>query len=154
MDAEAEPTYTLDDNTTATTGDPSQTNNPTRKKGTGKRNSNYSQAEDEVLISAFLNVSKDAAIGTNQSSKSYWRRICDYYNEHKKTPHSRSQHSLEHRWGSIQLDTTKFCGFYDKVLRLNQSGKSEDDKVTMLYNFCGLNLFCALARNKFCLMYR
>jgi len=118
--------------TNSTLGDCRQSNQA-RKKATGKRNSNYGIAEDEVLISAFLNVSKDATIGTNQFGKSYWQRITDYYNDNKKTPQCRSQSSLEHRWSDIQKETTKFCGFYDKVIRLNQSGKSEEDKVCCLY---------------------
>jgi hypothetical protein len=109
------------------------TNPPTQrnrvKKTVTRRLANYSQAEDEVLVSAYLNISKDPAIGTNQSGKSYWRRISECYNEHKKTPNSRTQHSLEHRWGNIQWETSKFCAAYDKVLRLKQSGKSEDDQV-------------------------
>lgn len=99
------------------------------KKTVTRRLANYSQAEDEVLVSAYLNISKDPAIGTNQSGKSYWRRISEYYNEHTKAPTSRTQHSLEHRWGDIQRETSKFCGAYDKVIRLKQSGKSEDDQV-------------------------
>jgi hypothetical protein len=83
-------------------------------------------------VSAYLNISKDSTIGTNQSGKSYWRRISEYYNEHKKAPNSRTQHSLEHRWGDIQRETSKFCAAYDKVLRLKQSGRSEDDQVRIV----------------------
>lgn len=58
------------------------------KKTVTRRLANYSQAEDEVLVSAYLNISKDPAIGTNQSGKSYWRRISEYYNEHTKAPNN------------------------------------------------------------------
>ncbi|KAG2592312.1 hypothetical protein PVAP13_5NG550600 [Panicum virgatum] len=63
---------------------------------------------------------------TPESSGSYWARIIAYCEEHN-CPRSKS--SLQHRWGDIQKDTSRFCGFYAEVERKNQSGKSEDDKV-------------------------
>jgi hypothetical protein len=47
----------------------------------------------------------------------------------KKTSSTRTQSSLQHRWGDIQKDTSRFCGFYAEIERKKQSGKSEDDKV-------------------------
>jgi hypothetical protein len=111
---------------------------PKPKKVTTWRLGNYTQAEDEILVSAYMNMSKDPAIGTNQSGKAYWCHISDYYNEHKKTANARTQHSLEHRWSDIQRDTTKFCAAYDKVIRLKQSGKSEDDKVYEFVSFSNM----------------
>jgi hypothetical protein len=55
--------------------------------------------------------------------------IIEYFDDMKKTPNSRSQSSLQHRWVDIQKDTSRFCGFYTKIERKRQSGKSEDDKV-------------------------
>jgi hypothetical protein len=85
-------------------------------------------------------------VGINQPAKSYWQRILDYYNEFRTTTTTRTRSSLQHRWGEIQRDTTKFCGFYDEIERKNQSGKSEDDKVfvlllnnTCIINYCLLN---------------
>jgi hypothetical protein len=111
---------------------------PKLKKATTRRLGNYTQAEDEILVSAYMNVSKDPAIGTNQLGEAYWRHISDYYNEHKKTANARTQHSLEHRWSDIQRDTMKFCAAYDKVIRLKQSGKREDDKVYEFVSFSNM----------------
>ena len=86
---------------------------------------NFSTKEDKILCSAYLNVSKDPIVAVNQSSGSYWARITAYCEEHN-CPRSKS--SLQHRWGDIQKDTSRFCGFYAEVERKNQSGKSEDDK--------------------------
>ncbi|PUZ65800.1 hypothetical protein GQ55_3G254300 [Panicum hallii var. hallii] len=96
-----------------------------KTKGVAKRNQNYSGNEDETLISAYLNVSKDQVVGINQPAKSYWQRILDYYNEFRTTTTTRTRSSLQHRWGEIQRDTTKFCGFYDEIERKNQSGKKK-----------------------------
>ena len=86
-----------------------------RKGGLGpKRLKNFSTKEDEILCSAYLNVSKDPIVAVNQSSGSYWARITAYCEEHN-CPRSKS--SLQHRWGDIQKDTSRFCGFYAEVER-------------------------------------
>jgi hypothetical protein len=99
------------------------------KKGVPRRMKNFLTLEDETLCSAYLNVSKDSIIGTNQATKSYWGRIIDYFNEMKKISSTRTQSSFQHRWGDIQKDTSCFCGFYAEIERKKQSGKSEDGKV-------------------------
>jgi hypothetical protein len=100
-----------------------------RGRGASKRNKNFSISKDEVLCSAYLNVSKDPIVGVNQPAGSYWARMEQWYNEHKKTAQARTMSSLQHRWGDIQRDTSRFCGFFAEVERRNASGKSEDDKV-------------------------
>jgi hypothetical protein len=90
-----------------------------KTKGVAKRNQNYSGNEDETLISAYLNVSKDQVVGINQQAKSYWQKILDYYNEFRTTTTTRTW-SSQHRWGEIQWATTKFCGFYDEIERKNK----------------------------------
>ena len=50
-----------------------------RKGGPGpKRLKNFSTKEDEILCSAYLNVSKDPIVAVNQSTGSYWARITAY----------------------------------------------------------------------------
>jgi hypothetical protein len=70
-----------------------------------------------VICVAYLNVSRDPIVGINQSMGSYWQRICDYYEENRKTTVSRSLKSLQHRWGDISKDTSKFCGLYAEIDR-------------------------------------
>lgn len=98
-----------------------------RRKGTSKCLKNFSTKEDESLCSAYINVSKDPIVGINQPIRSYWARIKAYYDEHSKI--ERSNSALQHRWADIQKDTSRFCGFYSKIERKNQSGKSDGDKV-------------------------
>ena len=98
------------------------------------RTTNYKQTEDEVICSAYLNVSKDAVVSVNQPAKTYWERIADYFNENRGTHGERNVLSLQHRWGEISKFTSKFCGFYAEIERKNQSGKCEDDKVYIIRN--------------------
>ena len=39
----------------------------------------WSPADDEVLISAWLNTSKDAVVGNEQKSRNFWKRVGQYY---------------------------------------------------------------------------
>jgi len=106
-------------------------------KSTAIRSSSYTPKEDEVICSAYLNVSKDPVVSVNQPSKTYWERICDYYNENRGMYGQRTISSLQHRWGEISRDTCKFTAFYAEIERKNQSGKNEDDKIKdalQLYN--------------------
>jgi hypothetical protein len=77
-------------------------------------------------------VSKDPIVEVNQSMQFYWVRIMDYYNDNRKNVIERTQNLLQHRWFDIQKDTTQFCSFHAEVERKKESGKSEDDKVTLL----------------------
>jgi hypothetical protein len=44
---------------------------PVKNKKLAQREKNYSHKEDEVLCSGYLNVSKDAIVGANQSGEGY-----------------------------------------------------------------------------------
>jgi hypothetical protein len=78
---------------------------------------------------AFLNISKDPITGVNQNIDAYYKRIYDYYHEHKLEGSVRSQISLQKRWVINQKVVTKFCGFKSAVDRRNESRKNEYDKV-------------------------
>ncbi|XP_048623044.1 glutathione S-transferase T3-like [Brassica napus] len=48
---------------------------PTQRKGRKK----WSPSDDLVLISAWLNTSKDPVVGNEQKAGAFWKRIADYY---------------------------------------------------------------------------
>jgi hypothetical protein len=94
-----------------------------------RRDKNFSIKKDELLCSAYINVSKDPIAGCNQPMGAYWDRVTQYYHDHKTMQTERTKASLIHRWEKIQKDTSKFCGYYGKIVWLNESGKNEDDRV-------------------------
>ena len=96
-----------------------------------KRQKNFIPDEDEIFVSAWLNVSKDPVQGANQSHSSFWRRIYDYYETHRKSFASRTESSLMHRWMYILENVNKYCACYDAIERRNQSGKTIHDKVIL-----------------------
>ena len=87
-----------------------------------KRSKNFDPKEDLVVVSAWLNVSKDPVHGANQSKGTFWSRIHSYFEKNKTTPFSRSESSIMHQWMTILGQVNKFCGCYEAIERRNQSG--------------------------------
>ncbi|KAL6902154.1 hypothetical protein ACP4OV_005030 [Aristida adscensionis] len=98
-------------------------------KGSQGRTKNFRDKEDRLLVSAWLNVSMDPILGTEQSQTSYWARIYDYFHANKSFESDRSQSSLMNRWSAIQHDVNIFCGCVTRIEDRNQSGASIADKV-------------------------
>ena len=101
-------------------------NSQSKPKG---RSKNFSEAEDLLLISAYLNTSIDSIIGRDKKEGKYWERIENYFHENKTFVTDRNWSSLKHRWGIIHKEVSYFCGFHDSIERKNESGKTSDDKV-------------------------
>jgi hypothetical protein len=66
-----------------------------REKRVSRRGTPFTKEEDNVLCSAFLNISKDPITGVNQIIEAYYKRIYDYYHEHKLEGSLSSQISLQ-----------------------------------------------------------
>uniref|UniRef100_I1PIT7 No apical meristem-associated C-terminal domain-containing protein n=1 Tax=Oryza glaberrima TaxID=4538 RepID=I1PIT7_ORYGL len=92
-----------------------------------KRSKNFSLEEDNLLVSAWINVSFDPVQGTDQSHGTYWGRIHDYFHQNKEFESDRSQSSLVHRWSTIQEHVNKYCGFLSQIQNRNQSGVNHED---------------------------
>ncbi|KAI8572810.1 hypothetical protein RHMOL_Rhmol01G0229300 [Rhododendron molle] len=73
-----------------------------------QRGGNFTDEEDKLLVSAYLNISLDAMQGNDEKLKTYWRRV----------------------WSAIQLSVNKFCACYAKIELRHQSGVTEEDKVS------------------------
>ncbi|CAN6178310.1 unnamed protein product [Urochloa humidicola] len=103
-----------------------------------KRSKNFSDHEDEILVSGWLNISLDPIVGKDKKGGRYWSRICDYFHEHKTCSSKRSINSLMHRWETIQKCVNKFCGCLTRIELRRQSGTTITDKVAeacALYKF-------------------
>ena len=98
-------------------------------KGSKKRSKNFSKDEDEMLVSAWLNVSLDPVHGVDQSRSTYWKRIYDYFHINKTFDSDRTQSSLMSRWSGILHDVNLYVGCVSKIKARNQSGLSIADKV-------------------------
>ncbi|XP_013608374.1 PREDICTED: glutathione S-transferase T2-like [Brassica oleracea var. oleracea] len=72
-----------------------------------KERRKWSIKEDRILISAWLNTSKDSVVGNEQKATHFWRRIVEYYN------------SSPQLVGTIPRELA--------ALREQRSGKNDDD---------------------------
>jgi hypothetical protein len=69
------------------------------------RSKNFSEEEDLMLVSAYLNVSKDPITGRDQKEGTFWERVWKYFNKNRKFKSDRNWSSLKHRWLAIQKET-------------------------------------------------
>ncbi|XP_042962346.1 uncharacterized protein LOC122296612 [Carya illinoinensis] len=102
--------------------------NRTHSKKT-QRGVSFIVEEDNLLVSAWLNISVDAIRGLDKKYSQMWEKISDYYNEYKKpSMANRSGGSLTNRWPVIQKCTNKFCAAVAQVEALHPSGATEQYK--------------------------
>ncbi|KAF2601972.1 hypothetical protein F2Q70_00028389 [Brassica cretica] len=96
----------------------------------------WSPTDDIVLISSWLNTSKDPVVGNEQKSDTFWTRVAAYFCASLKLA-GREQREASHckqRWHKINDLVGKFCGVYEAATRENSSGQNETDvlKLSML----------------------
>ncbi|KAE9053653.1 hypothetical protein PF006_g33492, partial [Phytophthora fragariae] len=93
----------------------------------GKKSS-FLEEEEAQLCRSYLKVGTDATTGTNQSSGTFWERICTHFNSSRPTGSTtRDQRSLECKWSKVSSDVKRFASAIDKVD--HRSGASLDDEI-------------------------
>jgi hypothetical protein len=102
--------------------------------GRGKQ---WNYTEDEALVRAWISVSVDAVVGKDQQNVQFWKKIESSFR--KKVAHTnvltsagdyeaRTPTALRNRWQMLSRDVGTFVGVFNKVDRLNESGKTDEDK--------------------------
>ncbi|KAL0713018.1 hypothetical protein Bca4012_019996 [Brassica carinata] len=85
----------------------------------------WTPTDDEVLISGWLNISKDSIVGNEQKSGNFWKCVDEYFaeamNENVEVVHCKQ------RWHKINGDTNKFCAAYAAAERQASSGQNDND---------------------------
>ena len=102
----------------------------------------YSEDEDLFLTMAWIAVSEDPITGAEQKGDQFWVRIRDKFHDLWKTRRGedrafalrvsgRTSTALKNRWGTrISHDCQKFSSYYQRVIALNQSGQTTEDRIT------------------------
>ena len=82
-----------------------------------------------MLISAWLNTSKDPLVGNEQRSGAFWSRIAAYYAASPKVAlgEEREATHCKHRWHKINDLVSKFSGSCEAATREKTSGQNEVD---------------------------
>jgi len=84
--------------------------------------------EEKQVCRSVLHVSQDPIIANGQKNQAFWERIITHYNNnHLASCRECLARSLETKWGFMKHDVAKFCGNYQIVVSLNESGTSSED---------------------------
>ncbi|WZZ36379.1 hypothetical protein YC2023_019780 [Brassica napus] len=89
----------------------------------------WTPTDDVVLISSWLNTSKDPVVRNEQRSVAFWKRIAAYFSASPKLIgyEKREASHCKQRWHKINDLVCKFCGAYEATTREKSSGQNEND---------------------------
>ncbi|KAL9311871.1 putative glutathione transferase transcription factor MYB family [Arabidopsis thaliana] len=95
----------------------------------------WSAKEDMVLVSAWLNTSKDAVIGNEQKANTFWSRIAAYYDASPQLNglRKRMQGNIKQRWAKINDGVCKFVGSYEAASREKSSRQNDNDVISLAH---------------------
>ncbi|XP_062118265.1 glutathione S-transferase T3-like [Humulus lupulus] len=79
-----------------------------------------------LLISGWLNTSKDAIVGNDQTSTHFWARIAEYYNTNQKGEQARIGRQCKDHWNKMNQKVERFNGCYKRVQQAHHSGWSDE----------------------------
>ncbi|KAH9095207.1 hypothetical protein LEN26_017900 [Aphanomyces euteiches] len=93
--------------------------------------SNWKAHENDALASAYVAVSTDPAVATDQHAGTFWEKVFQHFRSNVPRT-TRSASGLQSRWSNpIQKDVNKFVGILSAVLREYHSGWQFGDYVTL-----------------------
>ncbi|XP_048620540.1 glutathione S-transferase T3-like [Brassica napus] len=100
-----------------------------------KERRKWSPTEDGVLISAWLNTSKDPVVGNEQKAIAFWKQIAAYFAASPKLAglQKRELTHCKQRWGNINERVCKFVGCYEAATKQRSSGQNENDVLKMAH---------------------
>ncbi|XP_024008034.1 glutathione S-transferase T3-like [Eutrema salsugineum] len=100
-----------------------------------KERRTWTPAEDLLLISSWLNTSKDPVVANEQKNSTFWSRIADYFGASPLAVgrEIRGPMQCKQRWQKIKENLCKFSGAYAAALRAKASGMNENDVLKMAH---------------------
>jgi len=98
-----------------------------------QRSKNFSPEEDCLLVSTWLNTSKDPITGVEQQTKQFGARVHAYFVKNGGNLNNRSQISISSRWQEINREAGKFVGFVTQIENRQQSGMAEESRVILIF---------------------
>uniref|UniRef100_A0A0D3B8I5 Myb-like domain-containing protein n=1 Tax=Brassica oleracea var. oleracea TaxID=109376 RepID=A0A0D3B8I5_BRAOL len=94
----------------------------------------WSTKEDLVLISVWLNTSKDPIVSNEQKLGAFWKRIEAYFNSSPQLIGSlpREWGQCKQRWGRVNAEVCRFVGSHETALKEQASGQSTLNDINVL----------------------
>jgi hypothetical protein len=98
--------------------------------GRMKKGKKFVPEEEEQCCHIFIHTSTDARRGIGRPTAAFWTAVGAHYAHHKFVgcPDCPAR-SLETKWGDIKQATNKFIGVHGSIVALNESGKTDDDRI-------------------------
>ena len=93
----------------------------------------WTPAMDEVLISGWLNTSKDVVVGNDQNARTFWLRVEAYYKASLPGGVMSEPLHCKQRWHKINDLTNKFCGAFAAAERQMTSGQNDTDLLKLAH---------------------
>ncbi|WZZ30347.1 glutathione S-transferase T3-like isoform X2 [Brassica napus] len=95
----------------------------------------WTPTDDVVLISSWLNTSKDPVVGNEQKSTGFWKKIAAYFAASPLVAGGREREAghCKQRWHRINDLVSKFCGAYEAATREKTSGQNENDVLKLAH---------------------
>uniref|UniRef100_A0A0D3C1W6 Myb-like domain-containing protein n=1 Tax=Brassica oleracea var. oleracea TaxID=109376 RepID=A0A0D3C1W6_BRAOL len=95
----------------------------------------WTPTEDVVLISSWLNTSKDPVVGNEQRCDAVWKRISAYFSASPRIAPAERRHAshCKQRWHKMNDLVCKFCGAYEAATREKSSGQNENDVLKLAH---------------------
>tara|TARA_R110002050_G_scaffold283104_1_gene431315 strand:+ start:450 stop:1298 length:849 start_codon:yes stop_codon:yes gene_type:complete len=111
------------------------------------RGNNYLEDEDLILTLAWLEISQDAVVGSEQKGDNFWLRVRNKFVEiwkrrrgedkaYRERISLRTSVALKNRWTTkINHDCQKFSANHERVTKLSKSGENEEDRMEAAQKF-------------------
>ncbi|XP_062089416.1 glutathione S-transferase T3-like [Humulus lupulus] len=91
-----------------------------------KSKAKWSKEATLLLINGWLNTSKDAIMGNDQTSTNLWARIAEYYNINQIGQHTRTGRQCKDHWNKMNRKVVCFNGCYERVQQAHHIGWSDE----------------------------
>ncbi|XP_024004111.1 glutathione S-transferase T3-like [Eutrema salsugineum] len=92
-------------------------------------------ADDVLLISSWLNTSKDLVVANEQKNGAFWSHVAVYFAACPMAAgrEMREPGHCKQRWQKINDLVNKFCGSYEAASRERTSGQNENDVLKLAH---------------------
>uniref|UniRef100_A0A7N0TYD5 No apical meristem-associated C-terminal domain-containing protein n=1 Tax=Kalanchoe fedtschenkoi TaxID=63787 RepID=A0A7N0TYD5_KALFE len=95
----------------------------------------WSAEEEEMLISAWITISNDSAVGNSQTRGSFWARVAGYFNTYRKTKFEREESQIKsHYYLMMPQDEPKWTVQAGAQSASNKTKTSESGAYTSSSN--------------------
>uniref|UniRef100_A0A7N0SZ00 No apical meristem-associated C-terminal domain-containing protein n=1 Tax=Kalanchoe fedtschenkoi TaxID=63787 RepID=A0A7N0SZ00_KALFE len=86
------------------------------------RHIKWSNEEEEMLISSWLTINNDSAVGNYQTKCSFWARVARYFNTFRKTKIEREESKIKSHYYLMMPQVNEFNGYYNQLVSDHHNG--------------------------------